>query len=434
MRLGFIVPDRAEPWDSVHQGIGYVAAFAVQELPIDEVAVFRTYQRSPQDLTAFLERGWDVLGLTLTAVTVDECAAIAREAKALAKPPRIVLGGAHVTSEEEHIFVEVPLADYAVVGEGELTYVELLRAIRGDVKFADVLGLVYRDDAGVVRKNAERPWEQDLERFPAPDRSLFQYHYNFHSIIGTRGCPFACTFCNSSANWGRRYRVRSPKAIADEIRAVQAKYGNEKYFAFNDDIFNVKKQWVLEVCEEIRKTGARWWIRGLKAELVDEEMVDAFARSNCIGGACGVESADNRVLKTIQKGTTIERLMNGVDLLYSRNLCLIGQFMIGNMGDTLETVTNSIELSKRFKEKTFGIAYPIPHTTLFDYVHKFGLMVDPPVPITHEGRVIDWIKFATPEFTVEERLEAVRRALQAQVYHNVDYAAGVEAKKAAKAS
>jgi radical SAM superfamily enzyme YgiQ (UPF0313 family) len=427
VRIGFIIADRGEMWDSVHQGIGYVAAYAVQELPIDEVAVLRTYQTSFDDLQKFIERDWDVLAITLTAMGVAETAGIARRVKRLARPPRIVIGGAHVTAEHEHIFEHVPLADYAVVGEGELTFVELMRALRGECALADVRGLVYRDDHGQLRTNPERPWEQNLERFPPPDRRLFQYHYNFHSIIGTRGCPFACTFCNSSSNWGRRYRVRAPKAIADEIRAVQALYGDEKFFAFNDDIFNIKKEWVLDVCDEIRKTGARWWIRGLKAELVDEEMVDALARSNCIGGACGVESADNRVLKTIQKGTTIERLMNGVALLQSRNLSLIGQFMIGNMGDTLETVTNSIELSMRFKERTFGIAVPIPHTTLYDYVQKFGLMLKEPVPIVHEGRVIDRILFATPEFTVEERLEAVRRALAAKVYQNVDYAAGIKA-------
>jgi radical SAM superfamily enzyme YgiQ (UPF0313 family) len=317
----------------------------------------------------------------------------------------------------------VSAADFAVVGEGEHTSVELLRCLADGGDLSQVTGLVYRDESGAIRKNAPRPWEQDLERFPPPDRTLFEYPYHFHSIIGTRGCPFACTFCNSSANWGRRYRVRKPAAIADEIRSVAELYGAERFFAFNDDIFNVKKEWVLEVCEEIRRLGVRWWIRGLKAELVDEEMVDAFAASNCIGGACGIESADDGVLKQIKKGTTISKMMRGVELLYSRNLCLIGQFMIGNMGDTLETAKKSIEIASRFKEATFGIAYPIPHTSLYDYVKNYGLFLKDPVPVTHNGRVIDWVMFATPEFPVEDRLEAIRLALAARVYHNVDYSA-----------
>jgi radical SAM superfamily enzyme YgiQ (UPF0313 family) len=426
MRLGFIIPDQHEPWDSVHQGIGYVAAYAKKVLPVREVAVFRTHGRSEEDLAAFLARDWDVLALTMTAVTIGEAAHISRQAKKLARPPKIVIGGAHATSEEENIFTQVELADYIVIGEGEVTFAETVRVALEGGDPSQVLGLAWRDADGVAHKNAPRPWEQDLERFPPPDRTLFEYSYNFHSIIGTRGCPFACSFCNSSANWGRRYRVRKPSAIADEIRGVVELYGKDRFFAFNDDIFNVKKEWVLAVCEEIRKLNVRWWIRGLKAELVDAEMVDAFAASNCIGGACGVESADNTVLKVIGKGTTIEKVMRGVDLLYSRNMCLIGQFMIGNLGDTLETAKKSIAAAKNFKESTFGIAYPIPHTKLFDYVKQYGLMLEKPVPIVHRGKTIDWVLFSTPEFSVEDRVEAVRLALEAKVYHNVDYSKEID--------
>jgi len=423
LRLGFVIPDSGEAWDSVHQGIGYVAAFAKQELAVDEIGVFRTFGRTPAELTAFLAREWDVLGLTMTAVTIGEAAAVAAQAKALPRPPVVVLGGAHVTSEEVACLAQVPAADFGVVGEGELTYVELVRALSDRSQIPSVAGLVYRDDAGVAHKTAPRPWEPVLERFPPPDRALFDYPYDFHSIIGTRGCPFACSFCNSSANWGRRYRVRTPRSIRAEIESVLTQFQDNRFFAFNDDIFNVKKEWVLEVCAEIAQTGARWWIRGLKAELVDEEMADAFAASNCIGGACGVESADNRVLKVIGKGTTIEKVMRGVDLLYARDLCLIGQFMIGNLGDTLETAKKSIAAASRFKESTFGIAYPIPHTKLHDYVTAENRLLKEPMPIRHRGRVIDWVVFDTPEFPAEDRVEAVRLALDARVYHNVDYSA-----------
>ncbi|HZS41083.1 MAG TPA: radical SAM protein [Polyangia bacterium] len=420
MRLGFIIPDVAEPWDSVHQGIGYVAAFAKQELPGCECAVFRTYGRERSEVREFVARGWDLLGLTMTAVTVHEASRIARMPRLFGLPSKVVLGGAHVTSEEEAVFEQVPGADFAIVGEGEHTFVELARALASGGELGAIAGLMFRDARG-IHKNPPRPWEPDLERFPPPDRTLFEYPYHFHSIIATRGCPFACAFCNSSANWGRRYRVRKPSAIADEMRAVIALYGKDRPFAFNDDIFNIKKEWVLEVCDELRRLDVKWWIRGLKVELVDEEMVDAFASSGCLGGACGIESADNGVLKQLGKGTTIEKMLRGVELFRARGVHLLGQFMIGNLGDTIETVKRSIEVAKRFDESTFGIAYPIPHTKLYDYVKQHGLFLDPPVPIPWGDQVIDYVKFATPEFTVEERLEAVRLALEARVYREVDY-------------
>lgn len=420
MRVGFVIPDRVYPWAAVHLGIGYVASFAVSKGLVDECAVFRSHGRSGEELQAFLERSWDVLGLTLTEDAVEEANEINLLTRKLATPPLSVLGGAYVTTHQSLVFEQLRHTDFAVVGEGERTFCELLRCLRGEGELADVAGLLYRDSNGSIRENPRRPWEEDLDVFPPPDRSLFTYPYDYHSIIGTRGCPFSCTFCNSSANWGRHYRVRRPASIAAEIRAVIDRYGDDKYFEFCDDAFNLRKQWVLEVCNEIASTGARWWIRGIKAELIDAEVADALASSNCIGGACGVESADNSVLRRIGKGTTIERILRGAELLYSRGLCLNGQFMIGNIGDSLESVRLSIATASRFQEAVFGIACPIPHTALFDYVEKHSLFLKEPVPVVHEGRVVDYILFATPEFTVEERLEAIRLAIDAGLYQDPD--------------
>ena len=94
--------------------------------------------------------------------------------------------------------------------------------------------------------------------------------------------------------------------------------------------------------------------------------------------------------------------------------------MIGNIGDTLETVRRSIEVASHFKEATFGLAFPIPRTALFDYVTAHSLFLDEPAPVVYQGRVIDEIVFATPEFTVEERIEAVLLAINAGVYRTGD--------------
>ncbi len=151
-----------------------------------------------------------------------------------------MVGGAEVTTEEEEILGLLPNIDFAVSGEGEHTFCELLECIRGKGDVAKVKGLLYRDDTGNILKNEARPFEPDLEKFPYPDRILFRYPYEFHSIIGTRGCPYKCTFCNSSSNWRYSYRLRKPETIAEEIQYVLNLYGNRKYFAFNDDSCDVR--------------------------------------------------------------------------------------------------------------------------------------------------------------------------------------------------
>jgi radical SAM superfamily enzyme YgiQ (UPF0313 family) len=421
MRVAFIIPDKEMPWDSVHQGIGYVAAYAKKHFTLDECQVFRTYDKEEKDLLDFLEQKWDVIGFTLTNSTIGkEVAGISEMIKSIG-PTKVVVGGAEPTTMETKILEQFPNVDYAVSGEGEITFYELLQCLANGGGFSNVRGLIYREGEGNICKNPPRGFEKNLEIFPYPDRTLFQYPYDYHSIIGTRGCPFQCTFCNSSDNWGRLYRRRNPKVIAEEVKYILELYGREKYLIFNDDLFNIKKDWVLDVCRELKELRVSWWIRGLRADFITEEIADSLVESGCFGAACGIESANNNALKSMRKVTTIEKTMKGVELMQSKGMSVVGQFIIGNQGDTLETVKESIEYAQRFSESTFGIAYPISHTFLYDYVKNNNCFLPEPVPVKHKGETIDWILFDTPHFPVEDRLKAVELAIAAKVYRNVQY-------------
>ena len=421
MRIAFIVPDQEVMWNSVHQGIGYVAAYAKANFPINELQVFRTYDKDDSQLELFLKKSWDVIGITLTTPMVLEAEGLCKKIQNFSAA-KIVLGGAEVSAVEDNILEQLPLADFAVIGEGEVTFLELLECLAGKREFSSVDGLVYRDADGAICKNSKRQFEKNLSIFPPPDRSLFQYDYKFHSIIGTRGCPYHCTFCNSSANWGHRYRVRPPEDIFNEVKNIIALYGRDKYIAFDDDAFNINKKWVVEVCGLLEKLKVRLWIRGIRAGLVTKEVAKALKDAGCFGVACGVESADNDALKSMRKATTIEEILRGVEIIKSSGIRNVtGQFIIGNQGDTLATVKKSIEHAKYFTQPTFGIAYPIPNTFLYDYISENGYFLPEKVPIMHKGKIIDWVLFDTPHFTLQERLEAVQLAIDAKVYHGIDY-------------
>ena len=424
MKIAFIIPDKEMMWDSVHQGVGYVAAYAKKNVPdINEIRVFRTYDKSLEQLDKFLDYEWDVIGITLTTPAVKEAYAICESIRKFSQA-RIVVGGAEVMAIEEKIFEQLPLLDYAITGEGEKTFADLLLCLNDNGEPGGIDGLIYKDKNKVVRKNRLRRFTDDLGEFPWPDRTLFEYDYRFHSIIGTRGCPYHCTFCNSSANWKHRYRLRPPADVCAEIEQVVSLYGRGKYFAFNDDAFNINKKWVVELCRQIKPLNVHIWIRGMRAGLITKEVADSLRAAGCFGVAVGVESADNTALKVMRKATNVEEIVRGVEILKASGIKnLIGQFIIGNQGDTLETVKKSIEFSKIFSEPTFGIAYPIPNTALYDYVEENGYLLPERVPIKHKGKVIDWILFDTPHFTVEERLQAVELAIKAKVYHGIDYSA-----------
>lgn len=421
MKAGFIIPDKLEPWDSVHQGIGYVAAYAEKEGLLDEWGVFRTHGASHEALAAFLKMEWDLIGLTLTRNTVFEAKVITSLVKKTG-PAKIVVGGSEVTTIREQIFNQMPQIDYAVIGEGEKTFAELVSYLKhGGGHEPDIPGLGFRKKDGTLCINPPRAFEMNLENFPYPDRKKFLYDYPIHSLIGTRGCPFHCTFCNSSDNWGHRYRERRPKAISEEIQTIIGNDGSKKIFAFNDDMFNLKRAWVREVCRELKHLGVSWWVRGLRSSLMTEEIADLMAGSGCVGVGCGIESASNEALRAMKKAASIEDMMRGVKYLRDRNIHVVGQFIIGNQADTLETVKASIACAHQFSEATFGIAYPIRETYLDRYVREHDLMLREPYPVTFDGKIIDWIIFDTPHFPVEERLKGINLAIENRFYHNIDY-------------
>jgi len=429
MRIGFLILD-SNPnkehsdnpleyqCDAVHQGIGYVAAFAKKHLAIRDCQLLRTSDLSDETLIDFLSQSWDVIGISFSLFALQEVQRISEIIKSVTVA-KIVVGGPEVTNSQDEILNLCPAVDYAVYGEGEVTFCDLLNCIKSRGDFSTINGLIFRDTSGQVNKNSPRGFVSNLEMFPRPDRSLFKYEYNYHSIIGTRGCPFSCTFCNSSHIWGHKYRLRRPESVLEEIKYISDQFGQNKLFIFQDDTFNYDKKWVLSVCRLIKPLNITWRIRGCRADLITEEIAEALATSGCIGVACGVESANNLALRAMQKGTKIEDIMRGVSLLQISGITVVGNFMIGNVGDTLDSTINSFEYASFFSQADFRIAYPIPHTQLFEYLKLNNLLLPEPIPIVFSNKIIGKLLFSTPEFPVIDRVEAVNLAIKAKLLHNI---------------
>lgn len=431
MRVAFLVPDKIPSTDyadalfdytcnAVHQGIGYVAAFAQYERTLDKYEIKRTSEITDKELDSFLDQGWDVIGITLTIFAHQEVAHLCDRIK-LISHAKVVLGGPEVTTIKEDVLRSCAAADYAVYGEGEITFCELLDCIRHEGDFRKIRGLIYRDPSGTPVRTSPREFADNLSIFPHPDRSAFKYSYSYHSIIGTRGCPYRCNFCNSSHCWGYRYRMRDPVCIYDEIRYITDLYGKSKIVIFDDDSFNINDNWVKSVCKLITELKVSWRVRGIRAGLVNNEVADSLVESGCIGVSCGVESADNDSLRAMRKGSTIEEILNGVAKIQEREIPVVGNFMIGNIGDTLETVRKSIEYAALFSQADFRIVYPMPYTDLYDYLKANDLFLCEPIPIKYGDAVVGRILFETPTFPVKDRIEAANMVLEAKLLYNVCY-------------
>ncbi|MFZ4801768.1 MAG: B12-binding domain-containing radical SAM protein [Chlorobium sp.] len=431
MRIGFIILDRNPTTefsdnlleyqcDAVHLGIGYIAAFAQRNIAHCECQVLRTSDSSLLDILKFLDAGWDLIGMTSSLFSLSEATQISNMSKSIGQT-KIVIGGPEVSTLQEKIFDVCTSIDYAIYGEGEITFVELIRCIKHRGGFEKVDGLIFRNESGIIIKNGPRRFEDNLEIFPYPDRQLFKYDHAYHSIIGTRGCPFRCSFCNSTHIWGSQYRMRKPISVIKEIEYILKLYGKEKLFIFQDDTFNFNEKWTIELCEMIKELKIAWRIRGVRASLITEEIAEIVAESGCIGIACGVESANDLSLHVMNKKTTINGIVKGVNMLKNKGVHVVGNFMIGNLGDTFDTVKESLEYAHMFTQADFRITYPMMNTYLYDYLTSNNLFLPEPIPIIYKESIVGRILFATPEFSVDERIEAINLALKAKLLHNVEY-------------
>ena len=201
----------------------------------------------------------DVVGLTSTTLTYKSALKIIKVAKKALHNCLTIIGGSHVTFWDDKALQECPQLDIVVRKEGENTLVELMQKLEAGKSFSDVLGITYRKDGKIV-KNPDRPYIEDLDSLPFPAFHLFplkqfnKYGNIIFPVMTSRGCTFWCEFCTAVRMFGRKYRMRSPKKVVDEIEYLYRKYG-EKQYTFYDDAFTVDQARTKEICNEILKRG-----------------------------------------------------------------------------------------------------------------------------------------------------------------------------------
>jgi anaerobic magnesium-protoporphyrin IX monomethyl ester cyclase len=415
MKIGLIDPGPKKTMleNIPHLGLAYIAAilenggYETRILDIS-VAKERGFQR-------FLDEGFDFIGISATSFTVSKAMKMAREIKAMYHNIIIVLGGPHVSVEMEAT-LDSPYIDYAIYGEGERTMLELIELLTRSSRpnfeeVSAIKGLIFRDgNKNKTIANAKRPWNDELDDLPFPAFHLFDMNqYGFYPLVTSRGCPFGCSFCASKAIWGTPWRYRSPENIVKEIEyALQRFHWRKRLFSIIDDTFNVDPDRVVHFCNLIAERGIKiqWFPWGIRADRVPLGMAFKMKESGCIAASVGIESANDGVLKKMGKKETLDEMMRGCQNLARVGIPINAQFMIGNIGDTLETVKESIEFSKRkpLSKVNFYLALPYPKTELWDYVKTQGRFLKDDYTQFHHfsSQPI----FETPEFSAAERAEA----------------------------
>ena len=283
----------------------------------------------------------------------------------------IVKGAPFLTYNTNTIY-ENPFVDYVIIGEPELT----LKDILDGVPNSEILGICYRENFQPV-KNEKRPFIENLDILPFParhlvDNSIYRRPDNgkVQAVVKVaRGCPFHCFFCLATPVSGPKVRVRSAENIVAELKECVEKY-NIRNFLFWSDIFNLNREWTIELCKKIIESGLKiTWSSNTRADTMDEELAKIMYKSGCRLVSIGVESGSQMMLDKIGKGTTLDEIRNTVKILKKNKIKIYNYFVIGLPWETEETVEETIKFAIELDSNfiSFYTATPLPGTKYFAY-------------------------------------------------------------------
>ncbi len=322
----------------------------------------------------------DVVGLSSLTVEKDATHALAGLLRARAPGVTVVLGGPYATSATRTAMRD-PAIDYLVVGEGELTFHELLETLRGGGDVAGVRGILYRRE-GSVHETPARPFVQDLDALPIPswdrvDMAAYQRVGCVDHLTGrpwvvfytSRGCPFKCTYCHDV--FGKKFRARSPARVVEEMELLYTRYGVRE-FHFYDDIFNFNKARVLEICRLLR--AKRWpdvalqFPNGVRADMMDVELLNALKSAGAFRLSYAIESASPRIQRQVKKHLRLDRVRRLIEDTDRLGLLAHGFFMLGFPGETRDEVRATIDwaLASKLHTAAFFLVCPFEGTALSD--------------------------------------------------------------------
>jgi len=350
-----------------------------------------------------------ILGISFTTQAATGAYEVIRRVREKLREIFIVTGGPHSTIYPAESLIG-SRADIVVMGEGEISFSELVNRLSKNSNYYDLEGIAYKKNDW-VQINKPRPLIKDLDSTPFPARDLLDirkypgYHYKKTSwdtsYISGRGCPYNCVYCSNPVwkfckPW---MRLRSPRNIADEIEYLKTEYGVREFYD-QTDAFNGSASWAKKVCDEFIKRGLRvYWKVQMTVKNIDEELAQKMFQAGCWLGLIGIETGNDAVAKGINKRTSRENAEKSLSILKKygmKTFALLMAFNVWeengvlkyeNLRDTLNTLNFAKQLvkGKKIDIISWSLTTPYPGSQLYEIAKRHQL-----IPEDSEGRWELW--------------------------------------------
>jgi len=323
-----------------------------------------------------------------TAYAMD-AHAVARLAKKINPEILVVFGGAHACINPEMVLKD-KYVNMIVMGEGEVTFLEIVKSLEMGDGLTDIMGTVVKVDGKIIR-NKPRPFIENLDTLPFPARHLLPTDIYFKKnespyimrrpmaqMVTSRGCPQNCIFCSIHAVWHHHWKGRSAKNVVDEIELLMKEYGIRE-ISFLDDSMATSKDRMHQICDEIifRKLDIKWTTpNGITHWSLDEELLDKMKRSGCYRLTFGIESGNPGTRKFIRKYHSLEQATKIIKYANKIGMWTICTFIIGFPYEDIQSINDTIKyaVDSDTDYALFYLVLPFPGTDLYDIYKKEGLL------------------------------------------------------------
>lgn len=391
-RMGVSRPD-------IGLGAGYLKSYLEHECP----GRFNVEIFNSQDYVRnYLHKNeFDFVGLSTVSHLYDVAIDIAKQVKEVSGGQAVTaVGGAHITALPESLDEAF---DWGMVGEGEITFVELIRALDegvGEDEIAGIHGLI-RLVNGELQTAPARALIRDLNTLPFPARDIFQKYHSIPSIISARGCPFQCDFCTNNIMWQRLVRRPEPHRVTDEIQHLVDHVDDVKVLVFRDDILFMNKKYLEAVLDDVKRRAPHLLeipkVGYSHVHVVDKEFVHMLKELGVKRILCGFESGSERILNILKAGkVTTEQNQRAIDTCHKYGLDIGGNLIVGTPDEEPEDLIATYEFVKRNLESgkvgafSTSILTPFPGSRYWDIFTKDGFD-----PKTFDWERLDELGYST---------------------------------------
>ena len=302
----------------------------------------------------------------------------------------VIMGGAHPSTLPKRVLQDQNV-DYVVIGEGELTMLNLLKTLSTGA-FNEIDGFAYREEGKTVI-NPKKRFINDIDSLPFPARHLLPMNEYFNaeaphgpelmrkpftSMITSRGCPFNCVFCSIHSIWGHKWRARNADNVVLEIEHLIDVY-QIREIHFEDDNLTLDKRRMEKICDLILDRGldVRWFTpNGVAIWTLDKNLLEKMKKSGCYKLCFGIESGCPQTLQFIKKPINLTHARQVIHWANDVGIWTHGFFVIGFPYETKEAIYETLRFAVEsdLDFASFFIATPLPGTRLLEIVKKEGLI------------------------------------------------------------